>query len=152
MLRAVAGVIVGYIVMVVLVFGTFTCAYLLMGADNAFRPGTYDASVLWLVVSFALGLIAAVVGGVVCAAITKAGSAAPKALAAVVIVLGLAMAVPVFMGTRPDPGPRTGDVPNMEAMMKAKQPKWVAVANPLVGALGVVIGAGLARKKPAGQA
>ncbi|MDQ3667052.1 MAG: hypothetical protein M3410_10870 [Acidobacteriota bacterium] len=41
MLRAVLAVIVGYVVMVLLVFATFSLAYLLMGADGAFRPGTY---------------------------------------------------------------------------------------------------------------
>lgn len=148
MFRSIAAVVVGYIVMLVLVFGTFTVAYLLMGTDNAFKPGAYDPSTLWLVVSFPLALIAAVLGGIVCALIARPASRAPKALAIVVVILGLLGVVGVLMNTRPDPGPRTGDVPNMEAMMNAKQPVWVAVANPIIGAAGVLLGARLRASKP----
>lgn len=148
MLRAIAGVIGGYLVMFVLVFGVFTGAYLAMGADGAFKPGTYDPSTVWMVLSVVLGIVAGVIGGLACALIAKRGSMAPKVLAGLVVVLGLALAIPVFMDSAPDPGPRTADVPNMEAMMKAQQPKWSAVANPVIGAVGVLIGAGLMNRKP----
>jgi hypothetical protein len=139
--RTILAVVAGYIVMALLVFLSFSAAFLMMGTDRAFQPGTYGVSALWLTVSFVLGLVAAIVGGYACAAIAPR-SRAPMALAVVVLVLGLAMAVPVL--TAPDAGvprQRAGDVGNTEAMMQAQQPPWVALANPFLGAAGVMIGA-----------
>ena len=66
--RMIGGVVVGYLTMFVLVFGSFTAAYLAMGADVAFQTGTYEPSTLWLVVSWVLGFLAALAeaGGGVC--------------------------------------------------------------------------------------
>lgn len=140
MLRAVLGVVVGYIVMAVVVLATFTVAYLAMGTDRAFQPGAYDPTLLWIGCSMALGLIAAIAGGVVCRVIAR--SMRPcLVLAGLALGLGLVMAIPVLTSSKPDPGPRAGDVSNMDAMMKAKQPAWIALVNPFVGAIGVLIGA-----------
>jgi hypothetical protein len=143
MLRAILSVIVGYIVMALVVFVTFTAAYLAMGTENAFAPGSYQVSALWVVVSIVFGWIAAMIGGLVCAAISK-GSGAPMALAVIVLVLGLAMAVPVMMASDEGaPAVRSENVAAMEAMQNARQPGWLAVANPIIGAVGVLLGARL---------
>ena len=39
MARTVIAVIVSYVLMFVLVFIAFTCLYLVLGADGAFKPG-----------------------------------------------------------------------------------------------------------------
>lgn len=141
--RSILGVILGYVVMFLVVFLTFSGAYLAMGADAAFQPGKFEPSTLWLVVSFILGFIAAVAGGCTCVWIAKNTKAA-LGLAALVVVLGLAMAGMMMMEP-PDarPAARTGDVPNMEAMQNARTPLWVAFVNPFLGAAGVLIGARL---------
>lgn len=147
MLRGILGVIAGYVVMFVVVFGSFTAAYLAMGAEKAFRPGTYDVSMLWIAISIVLGLVAAIAGGLVCAAIAKGGKA-PMALAILVVVLGVLMAIPTL--NAPDAGApveRTGDVGNMAAMQSARTPSWVAFLNPVIGAVGVMLGAGLRKKR-----
>ncbi len=141
--RAIAAVIVGYVLMFIIVFVSFSVAFLAMGVDSAFRPGSYDVSGLWIVVSIVLGFIAAVIGGLVCAAIAKGGNAS-KALAAVVLVLGLIFAVPAI--TKSDEAPpaaRTENVGPVEAMQQAQQPVWIALLNPLLGAVGVLVGAGI---------
>lgn len=77
--------------------------------------------------------------------------AAPMVLAAIVLVLGLAMAIPqLTQSDEAKPGPRTGDVSNLEAMKDAQSPPWIAIANPLIGAVGIIIGAKLrgSRKTP----
>ncbi len=51
MLRVVIAVIVGYAVMAFLVFATFSLLYLMLGADGAFRPGTFEPSTTWVVLS-----------------------------------------------------------------------------------------------------
>lgn len=146
MLRAIAGVVAGYVAMFVVVFVSFTVAYLAMGADRAFRPGSYDISMMWLVTSIVLGLAGAVVGGLTCAIIARRGSRAPVVLAALLLVLGLVMGVPsLTAGGTAAQEPRTAAVGNFEAMTKARTPAFAAVLNPFVGAAGVVLGARLRR-------
>jgi len=143
MLRAILAVIVGYVAMAVAVFGTFTGAYLILGADGSFRPGSYEPSGLWLVVSFVLGFGAALLGGTVCRAIAR--SHKPVAILAVVVVaLGALSAIPMLLASGAEPAVRTGDVGNIEAMQNARTPLWVALSNPIVGAVGVLL-AGRAR-------
>lgn len=150
MVRAILGVILGYVVMFTAVFATFSGAYLAMGADAAFKPESYDVTPLWIAVSLVLGLGAALVGGWICAMVSRGGRA-PLVLAGVVLVLGLAMAIPVLTGSAPEgPKVRTSDVGNMEAMQQAKQPDWITIVNPLIGAAGVLLGA--RRRKAAGAA
>lgn len=143
MVRSIIAVVVGYVVMALLVFVLFTAAYLAIGAEGAFVPGSYAVSGLWIVLSFVLSLVAAIVGGYACAAIARGGRA-PLALAVLVIVLGMLAAIPVLT-TPGEAGARAGDLPNMEAMMRARQPAWVALLLPLVGAAGVVVGSRLRR-------
>ena len=146
MARSIIAVIVSYIVMFVLVFLTFTGVYLLLGADGAFRPGKYDASHRWLAIAFAVNFVIAIIGGLICAAIAKGGRA-PVALAVVVFVLGLLLAIPTIMGYNARPNMiRAGNVSNMEAMQRAKQPIWVPLLFPFVGAAGVLIGGKLKRR------
>ncbi|WP_145233736.1 hypothetical protein [Urbifossiella limnaea] len=144
MLRAVAAVVVGYVVMFATIFLTFSALYLLLGQERSFQPGSYEPSLLWNAVSFALGIGAAVLGGVVCASIARAAKP-PKVLAGFVLILGLLSAVPVLMAAATPAEERTGDAGNLDAMMKAKQPAWVALANPFVGFVGVLLGARLRR-------
>jgi hypothetical protein len=144
MARSIIAVIVSYIVMFFLVFLTFTCVYLLLGANGAFKPGTYDASNRWLAIAFAVNFVIAIIGGLICAAIAKGGRA-HIALAVVVFVLGLLLAIPSIMKAKPDMV-RIGSVSNMEAMQRAKQPIWAPLLFPFIGAAGVLIGGKLKRR------
>ncbi len=139
MLKSVGGVIVGYIVMFILVFVLFSLAYMALGANGAFKPGTYDVSTLWLAISVVVGLVAAIVGGFICSLIAP-NSKAPLALVVLVLVLGLLTAIPVLMSNDPRPNIRDASVGNLEAMMNARQPAWIALLNPLIGAVGVMLG------------
>jgi hypothetical protein len=152
MLRAIGSVVLGYIVMFVLVFGLFTAAYFMLGADGAFQPGSYDVSMVWAVLSVVVGLVAAVAGGFVCARIAGTPTP-PKVLAGLVLVLGLVLAVMTLMAPAPAqaPPPRTADTPNLTAMQHAQPPTWAAFLNPVIGAVGVMIGARGKAKSPAGS-
>jgi uncharacterized membrane protein len=149
MIKKVAGIIVGYVAMAVFIFATFSVAYLLMGADIAFNPGSFEPSMTWVVISFVLGFIAAVIGGLVCAALSKNARAA-QVLAGLVLVLGLLLAIPALRGNDTRPNVRDGSVSNMDAMQKARTPGWVALINPFIGAAGILIGARLRRQPEAG--
>lgn len=147
MVRNILGVIVGYITMAAFVFITFTITYLILGAEGSFEANSYDVSVVWIVASIVLGLIGAILGGLVCAAISTS-SRVPMVLAGLVFVLGIAFALPTLSEDPDRPMVRTSDVGNMEAMQSAQQPSWLTFLNPLIGAAGVMIGACM-KKRPA---
>ncbi len=141
--RVIGGVIVGYLSIFVTVFALMWAAYAVLGAASVFQPNSWDVSAVWIVVSIAVGLAAAVDGGFVCALISK-NPIGPKILIGVLVVLGVLFAIPVILASGGEAaGPRPETVPMFDAMMKAKQPVWVALVNPLVGAVGVIIGAKL---------
>ncbi|MFL6227845.1 MAG: hypothetical protein ACJ741_03595 [Pyrinomonadaceae bacterium] len=145
MARSILAVIVGYLVVFLFIFVLFTGLYLTLGSNASFKPGSYQPSVLWLVLSTLLALVAAIVGGYVCAVLARGGRA-PLALAALVLVLGIIFAVPVLMAPETNAA-RTSELTNMEAMMQAKEPAGVALANPLLGAAGVLVGGRLRRRR-----
>lgn len=144
MFRAILSVIVSYVLMFILIFLAFTCVYFVLGAAGSFKPGSFAASNRWIAIAFVINFVVAVIGGLICAAIAKGGKA-PLALAAVVFVLGLLLAIPALMVPKADAA-RVGEVPMIEAMQKAKQPPWVPLTFPIVGAIGVLIGGKLKRR------
>lgn len=148
--RAIGSVVVGYIVMAVMVFAAFTVAYLLMGADRAYQVGTYDVSGLWIAVSIVLSFCAALIGGRTAAAIARSATP-PKVLAGIVLVLGLVMAYSDSRGRAPESTVRTGAPSFMDAAQASRQPTWLLYLNPLIGAVGVLLGAaGARRQEPIG--
>ena len=143
MWRNVGAVLVGYVVMFAVAFVCFTVAFLIVGTNRAFVEGSYEVTVIWLIVSFALGLIVAVAGGFACAVVAK-GSKAPLALAGLVLAVGLLMALPVLTATDDGkPAIREADVSTFDAMQNGKQPPWVALVNPVIGVVGVLAGSKL---------
>lgn len=138
MMRTIGSVIAGYATMFIVVFVGLMVAYMVLGTDGAFKVGSFEPSLTWLVIMFVVGFVAAVGGGFVCRAIAKSNGAV-KALVGVVLVLGLLSAIPAFMQSDEAPE-RTGDLAGMEAMGQARQPLWVALVNPIIGAAGALIG------------
>ncbi|MDH4038117.1 MAG: hypothetical protein OEX18_11375 [Candidatus Krumholzibacteria bacterium] len=142
--RIIGGVVLGYAVMAVAVMATFTVAYFAMGAERAFQAGSYNVSGVWLVVSTVLSAVAAMAGGWVAVAFGRSRRA-PFILAIVVVVAGVVLALPT-LNAPPSDEVRTGEVGNTEAMMKAQQPPVVTILNPIIGGIGVMLGARL--RKP----
>ena len=138
--KKILGAVVGYVVLFVIVFTTFTIAYLAMGADGAFKPGVYEPSGLWIVVSIILSAVAAIVGGLVAVIVGKDRGAA-NILIGIVLVLGLVGIISQATSSDEKPEIRTGDVSNIDAMQNARQPMWVAIVTPLIGVGGVLVGA-----------
>ena len=146
MLRAILGVVFGYAVMVVVVMTAFFAAFRILRADGVFQANSFEISWTWIVVSFVLGFAAAVLGGLACALIASPGSKAPLALVAVVLVLGLVSAIFAIAATDATaPAVREGEVGYLDVMQKVKQPIWIPLLNPIVGAAGVLAGARLVR-------
>ena len=146
MLRSVLAVIVGYLAMFALQFAVFMTVYTVMGADWSFKPASYHASTRWMLMQFVVIFVTAVIAGLICAVIARGGKA-PLALAIVALVIGFTLGA-VHVATQPaDKGEvRRRDVPNMEAMTKARHPVWVVFLGPVIAAAGIAIGGRLKRK------
>ena len=74
MLRAVLGTILGYVVMFVVLTAVLFGVYFAIGMERSFQPESYAPSMLWIVLMFASGLLAAVIGGFIAMKIGGAGS------------------------------------------------------------------------------
>jgi len=143
--RKIAAVVLGYLVMFVIVFVTFSATYLVMGADRSFKPGTYDVTTTWVLVSLVLSFLAALAGGRVAVAIGRERKVAAM-LAVVVVILGVILAIPNLNAPKTDEV-RTAGVSNAEAMWKARQPAAVMLITPVIGAIGILAG-GRMRRRP----
>jgi hypothetical protein len=138
MLRSIVGVVVGYLVMFFVAFCAYTAAYLGLGAERAFEPGTYALSGIWIGLVIAITLIAGLVGGLTCAAISKSRTTG-LVFARIVFVLSFVFELPTLMKDH-TPVARAGEVSNMEAMGKAQPPFWLCLLNPFLGAAAVLMG------------
>jgi hypothetical protein len=146
LLKNILAAVLGYVVMVLAVFAMFSLMWLALGPSGAFEPGSWDVSDAWVAGSILLGLGAAVLGGLVCArvAVDHRGI---MILIGLVLLLGILSAVPEAADriavSRPD------DVSMMEAMTSAHQPGWSAWLNPVIGALGALLGWRVGSRRPA---
>lgn len=140
MLKPILAVVAGYAAMFVFYFAVFTGVYLALGAERAFKPDSYEISTLWLALSAVITLCGAVLGGFVCAAISKSARTC-QVLAFIVFLAGILLCLPVLMRDDESPHVRAGEVPNMEAMKLAVTPNWMHLLSPVIGAAGVLLGA-----------
>lgn len=136
MLRAAAGLVVGYLVLAGMAVILMGLAWLATGPGFAFRGGTPETSTGWSLMSVGLGLVCAGFGGRVAA---RFSPHAVPLLAVVVLGLGLLSAFgppPV----RPALEKPVAELGVFEAASYAVQPAWYRYAIPLAGAAGVLLG------------
>lgn len=139
--RNVGGAVLGWVAMAACVFVLMAGLWMVLGVEGSFRPGSWEVTPAWNLGSVVLGLLAGVVGGLVCARVAGDGRGVLM-LVVLVVVLGVANALfqaPVAEGVRPE------DVAMIEAAASAREPKWVSWLNPVVGAVGILLGARLVR-------
>jgi hypothetical protein len=150
MLRIIAGIIVGWIVMAIMVMAAFAIAWLALGTEGTFQSGSYWTTNTFNIAVLAGGTIAAIVGGLLCVVIARNGKAA-FALAAIVMAVGIGGAVMEM--NKPDPPARTGAITMQDVATHGKEPMWFAFGTPILAGLGIAIGSGLGsglgRRKPA---
>jgi hypothetical protein len=146
--RLIGGVVLGYLAMAFTLFIALTIAYVAMGDDRAFGAGVYEVTLLWAIVSLIVGFAAALLGGRVARSIAKR-AAGPRWLAVIVFALGIGIAVVIALSEPGGTAARTDLVGPFEAMRAAQTPLWLALLNPLIGAVGVLMGGGaLGRHEP----
>lgn len=136
MLRNILAAIAGYVVMAAVLFVLFSLLWVTMGPSRAFEPGSWEVSGGWVLGQVVLGLVAAYIGGRVCAKVAHDAGGA-TILIGLVIVLGV---VNALMQGEMAAGPRPDDLSMMEATAGARQPTWFAWLNPVIGTVGVWFG------------
>ena len=142
-MRNVGGAVLGWVVMAACVFVLMAVLWTALGVEGSFRPGSWEVTTAWSLGSVVIGLLAAVVGGIVCRKVAGDGRGVLM-LIALVVVLGVANALfqpPATGAVRPE------DVAMLEAAGSAEQPRWLAWLNPLLGLVGILLGARLARRE-----
>lgn len=145
MLRALFSVVAGYLTVVVVIMGSFTLLWALLGQAAAFHPGTTQVTGTWLAAALPLNLAAAIIGGIVAAWLARSRALAGiLGLAGLILVLGVAAALaqtgaPVGDGVLSS----SADLTAFEAAIQARQPVWVAWFLPFLGSAGVLAGGGL---------
>jgi hypothetical protein len=146
MSRGVWAAIAGYITLVIMVFGLFSLCFAVLGADGAFQPASFDVTATWIGVGIAVNLVAALIAGIVTIAF-RGNRGSLVFLSTMVLIMGVLIAVKSLNAPDDPKGTlRTAPVTNFEAMMRARQPFWVAIVNPLVAVAGLVAGAALRRR------
>lgn len=136
--RAIGGAVVGYIVFFALIFVGLTITWMALGADGAFLPGAFDLSMTWLIVSCVVGFLAALGGGRVARAIAKVATG-PRILAGLIVVIGVGGAIAQMMA-EPVTAAREAGLPMMEAIAQAQAPMWSLWVQPILGAIGALVG------------
>jgi hypothetical protein len=138
MLRSIAAVVVTYIAMTVLIIAAFSALWFGLGPDRLLQPGTWKGNMLISIAAPGITGLAGLFGGWMCAKIGRARGPV-IALAALVLVLGLVTAY--FTLQKPEPtGPRESGLTPQQIMEKGREPAWVAISNPILGAGTILIG------------
>lgn len=140
MARAIVGAVAGYAAIFVIVFAGLSAAWVVMGADGAFKTATWNVTTAWVVAMLLVGIVAAIAGGWVSVAFGRQGWAA-FILAGIVFVFGLLELAMTSVAERGVlDAVRLGDVGMFDAMRQARTPTWFYVVNTIVGVCGVLLG------------
>jgi hypothetical protein len=137
MLKSILAVILSYIIMAVLVTVVGIGAFLLLGVERVFQPDSYEVSTLWVAISAAVSIASAILGGYLCATISRSIKAC-MVLALIVLVIGIIFCFPKM---REDPHVRAGVVPALQVMNLAQLPAWMYVLSPALAGFAILVGA-----------
>jgi cytochrome bd-type quinol oxidase subunit 2 len=141
MLKSILAIIASYIVMFIFMFAAFTGCYFALGAEGTFQTDSYEVTTVWIALTVVVCLLAGIIGGFLCAAISKSKRTC-QVFAFIVFFIGLLACFIPAMKRNPDaPNVRAGEVSNTEAMRLAVSPMWLHLLTPVLSAAGVLLGA-----------
>ena len=137
MVRAILGVLVGYILMAIVVIVLFVGLWFALGVDGVLEPGQFKGTMPLNIGAPLISILGALLGGFVCAKISRSRKAV-MVFASIVLVLGLVAAY--FTLQKPEPGPRPPGLSVVDAIKQGREPNWYALLNPFLGAGGILLG------------
>ena len=148
MLKSILAIIVSYVAMFALFRAVVTGLYFLLGVERMFQPDSYEVSVLWIVLTLVVGFLGTLLGGYLCAWISKSWRTC-QVFALIVFLLALIQCLSALKRNPDAPNVRAGEVTYLEAVGLAVTPLWLHFVNPVISGVGVLLGAGLKRRDPA---
>jgi hypothetical protein len=132
--RSIGSAVAGYLVVFATIFGAMTAAWFALGENGTFRPGVWELTNSWIVISSAVALGAGALGGLVTAKLAR-DTRGLKILAGLIVVIGVLLALPILTGSHPQaPLPRATGLPMFQAMANGQPPAWLVLLNPLLSA------------------
>jgi hypothetical protein len=140
MLRSIIAVIVSYAVLFLFFMAVFTGCFIALGVERVFQADSYEVSTLWIGLTMILSILGAMIGGYVCAAITKSKQTC-QVFAFIVFLAGLLACIPAMKRNPDAPNVRAGEISNLEALRLEVSPLWVHLVTPVLSAAGVLLGA-----------
>lgn len=144
-MKSIVAIIVSYIVGNLVFFGIITGCFFLLGVERVFEPDSYEVSSLWVALSLVVSFLGAVVAGYICLLISHSWRTC-QILALIVLMFTSISCIMQLRRINPDaPNIRAGDVDHFNAMKLGVPPRWLPFVNPIVGCIGVLIGARLKR-------
>jgi hypothetical protein len=148
MLKSILAIIVSYIAMFVIFMAIFTGLYFALGVERVFQADSYEVSMLWIVLTLAVGFLVSMFAGYLCWVISKSWRAC-QIFALIVFLLALIQCFSALKRNPDEPNTRAGEVGMFDAMKLAVSPFWLHVVNPILCGAGVLIGARMKRRDPA---
>jgi hypothetical protein len=145
MLKSILAIIVSYAVMLVFFFAVFLGCFLALGSERVFQSDSYEVTTLWIALSIVLSFLGAILGGLICAAISKSKRTC-QVFAFIVFFLGLLACIPAMRRSPDAPNVRASEVTNLEALRLEVSPMWFHLLTPVVSAAGVLLGARIKRR------
>lgn len=138
MLRSILAVIASYIAMAILIIAVFSALMIGLGPNRLLKPGAWEGNMFLTITAPSLTIVAGLFGGWLCTKIARK----PKpviALAVLVLVLGFVTAYSILQKPFPT-GPRDPNLTTQQFMEQGREPTWLAISNPILGAGAVLIG------------
>jgi hypothetical protein len=123
-MRVAVAAVVGYVTYFVWIAVTYSILWIATGASFAYHPGTTNVTTGWLLAATPVNLIGAAVAGWLATKIAKRDTGA-KALAAIMLVMGIACGVMSMTMDHPlPPGKTPATLSAQEAGELSIQPPW----------------------------
>lgn len=146
--RVALGVVAGFGAMGMLLAGSLTLAYNLLGEEGTFQPETYQVTHAWLITHVLAELAAGTVAGLV--AWWLGGTRAVLLIASLLFLLGTVGAFGKINEGNPGHPRIPGETDSMEAASVAISPDWKHLLSPVsLGGMALVAGFALGRKQTA---
>jgi hypothetical protein len=137
--RAIAGVVVGFLLAGVIVSAANWGALAALGPEKMFVGDTLSPSSTNILIDLVGALAGALIGGLTCVMIAKSFRAA-VILALIVFVLGVIFVFPAMTRAKEEPVARTANMSLVEMASNARLPVWLAMLHPAIGVVGVLAG------------
>jgi MFS family permease len=145
MLKSILAIIVSYVVMFIFFMAVFTGCYFALGPERIFQPDSYEVSILWLILTLVMSFVGSMLGGLLCAAISKSWRTC-QVFALIIFLLTLLSCLSALRRDPDAPNVRAGEVSNLDAMKLAVTPMWLHLVNPVISGVGVLLGARMKRR------